>query len=110
MGNSILRRGIAYLQQRNKMFLYLCFKGFFSLHTVLFWHFCVGRYHYPRRAFHAAKTLDARRSRWLICRFYAAAVFALCGLNILSAGTHATPAPNRAHSGLHAETRGVFTA
>ena len=24
--------------------------------------------------------------------------------------THATPAPNRAHSGSHAETRGVFTA
>ena len=26
------------------------------------------------------------------------------------AGTHATPAPNRAHSGSHGETRGVFTA
>ena len=25
-----------------------------------------------------------------------------------SAGTHATPAPNRAHSGLHGETRGVL--
>ena len=24
-----------------------------------------------------------------------------------AAGTHATPAPNRAHSGLHAETRGI---
>ena len=64
MGNSILRRGIFYLQQRNKMFLHLGFKEFFSLHIVLFWHFYMGRYHYPRRAFHAAKTLGAQRSRW----------------------------------------------
>ena len=27
-----------------------------------------------------------------------------------SSGTHTTPAPNRAHSGSHAETRGIFTA
>lgn len=79
------------------------------LHTVLFRHFCVGRwYHYPRRALHTVETLDARRSRRLICRFYAAAEFAQCGLNIPSAGTHATPAPNRAHSGSHAETRRVL--
>ena len=63
-----------------------------------------GRYHYPRRAFHAVETLDARGSRRRIRRFYAAAVLALCGLNIPSAGTHAAPAPNRAHSGSHAET------
>ena len=69
-----------------------------------------GWYHYPRRALHAVETLDARGSRRLICRFYAAAVLALCGLNIPSAGTHANPAPNRAHSGSHGETRGVFTA
>ena len=69
-----------------------------------------GWYHYPRRAFHAAETLDARGSRRLICRFYAVPEFAPCGQNIPSAGTHATPAPTRAHSGSHAETRGVFTA
>ena len=69
-----------------------------------------GWYHYPRRALHAVETLDARGSRWRIRRFYAAAMLALCGLNIPSAGTHATPAPNRAHSGSRAETRGVFTA
>ena len=69
-----------------------------------------GWYHYPRRAIHAVETLDARRSRRLICRFYAAPEFALHGQNIPSAGTHATPSPNRAHSGSHAETRGVFTA
>ena len=45
------------------------------------------------------------RTRALHC---AAAMFALCGLNIPSAGTHATPAPNRAHSGSHAETRRVI--
>ena len=45
------------------------------------------------------------RTRALHC---AAAMFALCGLNIPSAGTHATPAPNRAHSGSHAETRRVL--
>ena len=69
-----------------------------------------GWYHYPRRALHAVETLDARGSRRLICRFYAAPEFVLCGQNIPSSGTHATPAPNRAHSGSHAETRGIFTA
>ena len=64
-----------------------------------------GWYHYPRRALHTVETLDARGSRRLICRFYATAVLALCGQNIPSSGIHATPAPNRAHSGSHAETR-----
>ena len=67
-----------------------------------------GWYHYPRRALHAVETLDARGSRRRIRRFYAAAEFALCGLNLPSSGTHATPAPNRAHSGSHAETRRVI--
>ncbi len=67
-----------------------------------------GWYHYPRRALHTVETLDARRSRRRIRRFYAAAVLALCGLNLPSSGTHATPAPNRAHSGSHAETRRVL--
>ena len=67
-----------------------------------------GWYHYPRRALHAVETLDARGSRRRIRRFYAAAVLALCGLNIPSAGTHATHPPNRAHSGSHAETRRVL--
>ena len=67
-----------------------------------------GGYHYPRRALHAVETLGARGSRRLICRFYATAVLALCGLNNPSAGTHATPVPDRAHSGSHAETRGAF--
>ena len=80
------------------------------LHTVLFWYLYAGWYHYPRRTLHAVETLDARGSRRRIHRFYAVSEFALCGLNIPSSGTHATPAPNRAHSGSHAETRGVFTA
>ena len=67
-----------------------------------------GWYHYPRRAIHAVETLDAHGSRRRICRFYAAAVLALCGQNLPSTGTHATPAPNRAHSGSHAETRRVL--
>ena len=67
-----------------------------------------GWYHYPRRALHTVETLDARGSRRLICRFYATAVLALCGQNIPSSGIHATPAPNRAHSGSHAETRRVL--
>ena len=71
---------------------------------------CGGWYHYPRRALHAVETLDAQELRQRIRRFYAAPVLAPCGQNIPSAGTHATPAPNRAHSGSHAETRGVFTA
>ena len=69
-----------------------------------------GWYHYPRRALHAVETLDVRGSRRRIRRFYAAPEFALCGQNIPSAGTHATPAPNRAHSGSQGETRGVVTA
>ena len=69
-----------------------------------------GGYHYPRRAIHAVETLDARGSRRRIYRFYAVPEFALRGLNLPSAGTHATPSPNRAHSGSHGETRGVFTA
>ena len=67
-----------------------------------------GWYHYPRRTLHAVETLDACGSRRRIRRFYAAPEFALCGQNIPSAGTHATPAPNRAHSGSHAETRRVL--
>ena len=67
-----------------------------------------GWYHYPRRALHAVETLDARGSRRRIRRFYAAPEFALCGLNLPSAGTHATPAPNRAHSGSQGETRRVL--
>ena len=69
---------------------------------------CVGRYHYPRRALHAVETPDAQELRRRIRRFYAAPEFALCGLNLPSSGTHATPAPNRAHSGSHAETRRVL--
>jgi len=67
-----------------------------------------GGYHYPQRALHAVETLDARGSRRRIRRFYAVSEFAPCGQNIPSAGTHATPAPNRAHSGSHAETRRVI--
>ena len=76
---------------------------------AFFRHFYVGGwYHYPRRALHTVETLDARGSRRRIRRFYAAPEFALCGLNLPAAGTHATPAPNRAHSGSHAETRRVL--
>ena len=67
-----------------------------------------GWYHYPRHAIHAVETLDARGSRRRIYRFYAVPEFALCGLNLPSAGTHATPSPKRAHSGSHAETRRVI--
>lgn len=69
-----------------------------------------GWYHYPRRTLHAAETLDARGSRRRIRRFYAATVLAPRGLNLPSAGTHATPSPNRAHSGSQGKTRGIFTA
>ena len=97
--NGFLRGGV--LRRRTRCSL---------LHTALFWHLYAGWYHYPRRALHAVETLDAQESRRRIRRFYAAPEFALCGLNLPSAGTHSTPAPNRAHSGSHAEIRGVFTA
>ena len=78
-----------------------CTQCFFGIPT---W----GWDHYPRRALHAVETLDAQELRQRIRRFYAAPVLALCGLNLPSSGTHATPAPNRAHSGSHAETRRVL--
>ena len=91
------------------MFLHLAFKGLFPLHTGLFWHlYAGGWYHYPRRALLAVETLDAQELRWRIRRFYAAAVLALCEQNIPSAGTHATPALNRAHNGSQGETRRVL--
>ena len=88
--------------------LLLAFNRFFPLHTALLGVPAWGWYHYPWYAFYAVETLDARGSRRLVFRFYAAAVFALCGLNIPSAGTHATPSPNRAHSGSHGRTRGLL--
>ena len=69
---------------------------------------CGGWYHDPRRALHVVETLDAQELRQRIRRFYAAPVLALCGLNLPSSGTHATPAPNRAHSGSQGETRRVL--
>ena len=78
-----------------------CTQRFFGVPT---W----GWDHYPRRALHAVETLDAQELRRRIRRFYAVPEFALRGLNIPSADTHATPAPNRAHSGSHAETRRVL--
>ena len=77
-------------------------------HSAFLAPLCVGWYHYPRRALHAVETLDAQELRRRIRRFYAVSEFAPCGQNIPSAGTHATPAPNRAHSGSHAETRRVI--
>ena len=91
----------------------LCADGyalFPPAHSALWAFLHGGWYHYPRRALHAVETLDARGSRRRIRRFYAAPEFTLCGLNLPSSGTHATPAPNRAHSGSQGETRGVFTA
>ena len=67
-----------------------------------------GWYHYSRRALHAVETLDAQGAWRRIRRFYAVSEFAPCGQNIPSAGTHATPAPNRAHSGSQGETRQVL--
>ena len=79
-------------------------RGYFPCTQCFFGTSMWGWYHYPRRALHAVETLDARGSRRRIRRFYAAAVLAMCGQNIPSAGTHSTPAPNRAYSGSHAET------
>ena len=76
------------------------------LHFLAF--LCGGGITTLRRALHAVETLDAQELRRRIRRFYAAPVLALCGLNLPSSGTHATPAPNRAHSGSHAETRRVL--
>ena len=67
-----------------------------------------GWYHYPRRSFHAVETLGARGSRRRIRRFYATAIFALCGLNIPSAGTHA-PHPRTAHTAAHTPKHGGFS-
>ena len=83
-------------------------RGYFPCTQCFFGTSMWGWYHYPRRALHAVETPDAQELRRLIRRFYAAPEFAQCGLNIPTAGTHATPAPNRAHSGSHGETQGAF--
>ena len=99
------------IYSRETRCFFICASRDFSPCTQCYFGISVwGRYHYPRRVLHAVEILDAQGARWLVCRFYATAMFALRGLNIPSAGTHATPASNRAHSGLHAETRGVFAA
>ena len=78
------------------------------LHTVLFRHFCVGG---------GITTLGVRfmlSKRWTPAGH--GGLFAVfmppqcspCVGRISTAGTHATPAPNRAHSGSHAETRRVL--
>ena len=68
-----------------------------------------GWYHYPWRVLHAVETLGAQVTA-AYSPFYATPEFALCGLNIPAAGTHATPTPNCAHSGSQGATRGVFPA
>ncbi len=67
-----------------------------------------GWYHYPQRGLHAVETLGTHGSRRRIRCFYASVMLTLCGLNLPSSGTHATPSPNCAHSGSHAETRQVL--
>ena len=89
-----------------KCFLIRFSKDYFPCTQCFFGTSMRGWYHYPRRALHAVETPDAQGAWRLIRRFYAAPEFALCGLNLPSSGTHATPALNRAHSGSHAETRG----
>ena len=106
IGNNDWRREFSLCSREMKCFFIRFSSDYFPCTQCFFGVPAWGRYHYPRRAFHAVETLDARGSRRRIYRFYAAAVLALHGLNIPSAGTHATPAPNRAHSGSHAETRG----
>ena len=93
-----------------KCFLIRFSKDYFPCTQCFFGTSMWGWYHYPRRTLHAVETLDACGSRRRIRRFYAAPEFALCGLNLPSSGTHATPAPNRAHSGSQGETRGILTA
>ena len=83
-------------------------RGYFPCTQCFFGTSMWGWYHYPRRALHAVETLDAQGAWRRIRRFYAVSEFALCGLNLPSSGTHATPALNRAHSGSHAETRRVL--
>ena len=92
-----------------KCFFIRFLRDYFSCTQRFFGVPACGWYHYPRCAIHAVETLDARGSRRRIYRFYAVPEFAPCGQNIPSSGTHATPAPNRAHSGSRAETQGVFT-
>ena len=68
-----------------------------------------GWYHYPRRALHAVETLNARGSRRRIRRFYTAPEFALCGLNIPSAGLHTPPQPLTSHTAAHTAKQGGFS-
>ena len=108
IGNNDWRREFSLCSREMKCFFIRFSSDYFPCTQCFFGVPAWGWYHYPRRALHAVETLDARGSRRRIRRFYAAPEFALCGLNLPSSGTHATPAPNRAHSGSHAETRRVL--
>ena len=78
------------------------------LHTALFRCFCVGVVSLPSACASCCRNAGRPRVTVAYLPWYAATVLALCGQNIPTAGTHATPAPNRAHSGTHAETRRVL--
>ena len=80
------------------------------LHTALFRRSCMGVISLPSACVSCCRNAGRPRVTAAYLPFYAVPEFALCGLNIPAAGTHATPAPNRAHSGSHGETRGGFPA
>ena len=106
IGNNGRRREFSLCGREMKCFFIRLSRNYFPCTQRFFGVPAWGWYHYPRRALHAVETLDAQELRRRIRRFYAAPVLALCGLNLPSSGTHATPAPNRAHSGSQGETRG----
>lgn len=79
------------------------------LNTVLFWHFCVGGGITTLGVcFMPLKHWTRRSYGGLFAVFMPPRNLPCVGRISPSAGTHATPAPNRAHSGSHAETRRVL--
>ena len=108
IGNNDWRREFSLCSREMKCFFIRFSSDYFPCTQCFFGVPAWGWYHYPRRVFHAVETPDARWSRRRIRRFYAVSEFAPCGLTIPSACTHATPSPNRAHSGSQGETRRVL--
>ena len=78
------------------------------LHTALFRRSCMGVVLLPSACAPCRQNAGRPQVTAAYSPFCAAPEFALCGLNLPSAGTHTTPAPDCAHSGSHAETRGVL--
>ena len=110
LGTSGFVDGFSIYSRETRCFFCWLSRDFFSLHTALFRHSCVGvslpsAYASCRR--NAGRAGDTvAYSPFLCCP----GIRPVRAEYPLGGYTHATPAPNRVHSGSQGQTRGVFAA